>query len=71
MMQMRERMERCEAALRHLDPTAVLDRGYAIVRDSAGSIVRDAAVLAPGQAIAVEFAQGAATATVDTVRAEP
>lgn len=68
MMQTRDRVARCEAALRHLDPTAVLDRGYAIVRDTAGTIVRDAATLAPGQAIAVEFAQGAATATVDTVR---
>lgn len=70
-MHAHERVARCDAALRHLDPTAVLDRGYAIVRDSAGSIVREAAALAPGHVIAVEFAQGAATATVDSVRAEP
>jgi len=63
-----ERVARCEAALRHLDPRAVLDRGYAIVRDDAGAIVRDAAVLAPGHAIAVEFAKGAAAATIDSVR---
>lgn len=63
-----DRVSRCEAALRHLDPTAVLDRGYAIVRDPAGAIVRDAAVLAAGHTIAVEFAKGAAQATIDSVR---
>lgn len=63
-----ERVSRCEAALRHLDPAAVLDRGYAIVRNDTEAIVREAEALLPGGSITIEFARGIATATVDTVR---
>jgi len=58
--------------LRALDPHLTLARGYAIVRDDAGTIVGDAAQLCTGQGLDVQFARGqrrvivAATATQAT-----
>lgn len=63
-----ERLARCETGLRHLDPSAVLDRGYAIVRDDQGRIVRDGATLAVDDRIAIEFAAGDASARVERSR---
>ena len=54
--------------LAHLNPEAVLSRGYAIVAKSSGEIVADASELAAGDRIAVTFARGGADATVDTIR---
>ena len=55
-------------ALSHLGPEAVLERGYAIVRDAAGGIVRDAASLSPGDALEVAFSRGIADAEVTGTR---
>jgi len=62
------RVARLAQSLAHLDPRAVLGRGYAIVADAHGAIVRDASSLAPGAAIEVTLASGGASATVDRVR---
>jgi exodeoxyribonuclease VII large subunit len=43
----------------------VLARGYALVRDGEGRPVRSAATVAPGQALAVQFADGSVQATAD------
>jgi exodeoxyribonuclease VII large subunit len=51
-----------------LSPWATLDRGYAIVRDGSGTIVRDAHVLAPSDPIEVRLARGAVDARVERVR---
>lgn len=50
--------------LRAFDPQNTLARGYAIVRDPGGAIVRDAAQLAAGQRLALAFARGQAWADV-------
>jgi exodeoxyribonuclease VII large subunit len=47
-----------------LAPARVLERGYAVVRDGRGNVVRDAATLATGDAVRVEVATGAFEATV-------
>jgi exodeoxyribonuclease VII large subunit len=63
-----EREARVEALLRslaHLDPRAVLERGYSLVRDSAGRLVRRGADLAVGDRLDITFAQGAARARVE------
>jgi exodeoxyribonuclease VII large subunit len=53
------------AALTALGPGATLERGYAIVRRADdGSILRDAASVEPGSAIAVRLARGEIGATV-------
>jgi exodeoxyribonuclease VII large subunit len=62
------RVARLAQSLAHLDPHAVLGRGYAIVADARGVIVRDAAALVPGASVDITLAEGGATATVDRVR---
>jgi len=58
------RLESLAASLRQLDPFAVLERGYAVVRSADGRIIRDAAELAPGQQIDLTLARGQRKATV-------
>ena len=47
-------------ALTHLDPTRVLGRGYSIVRDADGHVLRSSGALAPGDDLDITFAEGAA-----------
>jgi exodeoxyribonuclease VII large subunit len=61
----RDRLARCGSALAALSPAATLQRGYSIVRDVDGRIVRDAARLAAGARLNLRFAQGEATAVVE------
>lgn len=61
-----ERLNASMRALEHLDPRAVLQRGYSIVRDQRGSIVRDAHSLNAGDPLDIRFAQGNAHARVET-----
>jgi len=56
------------AALEHLNPQAVLERGYAIVRDSHGAVVRDATQLSPGDDVEIALASGAVDARVRSTR---
>jgi exodeoxyribonuclease VII large subunit len=55
------------ATLEALDPVRVLERGYAVVRDAHGAVVRDASELAEGDAVRVAVARGAFTADVTEV----
>jgi exodeoxyribonuclease VII large subunit len=64
----RDRLARSAGALPALSPAATLQRGYSIVRDADGVIVRDAARLAAGDPLTLRFASGAADATVTAVR---
>jgi exodeoxyribonuclease VII large subunit len=50
--------------LRAFDPQHVLARGYALVRDEQGVVIRDAATLAAGQSLAISFGRGDADVTV-------
>ena len=68
------RLEQCDArlefargALGSLNPEAVLARGYSLTHDGRGHIVRDAARLAPGDAITTTFAKGRADSEVRKV----
>ena len=53
--------------LAHLNPQAVLGRGYAIVTARGGEIVEDAARLAIGDDVELAFARGTAGATIKRV----
>ncbi len=71
----RNRIEHAEAEMRalgahlaHLDPRAVLQRGYSVVRDSSGAILRSAGTLLPGDAVDITFSQGGAEARVVRTR---
>ena len=55
---------RLAAGLAHLNPQAVLARGYGIVTNTQGQIVRSSTMLEPGARIAVFFQHGRADAAV-------
>jgi exodeoxyribonuclease VII large subunit len=54
--------------LQSASPASVLNRGFAIVRDAEGRPVTRRAVLAPGQPVAAEFADGEAAMRVEELR---
>jgi exodeoxyribonuclease VII large subunit len=60
-----ENLTRLSLGLVHLDPAAVLDRGYAIARRPDGSVVRASAALRPGDPLELSFARGGATVRVE------
>jgi exodeoxyribonuclease VII large subunit len=59
-----QRMDALAQSVRHLNPQAVLERGYSIVTGADGAIVQDAAAVGIGEAIGVQFARGEAEARV-------
>ena len=61
------RINRIKANLDHLNPHAVLQRGYSIVEKTGGRIVRASAELETGELLRVTFARGAAQARVERV----
>jgi exodeoxyribonuclease VII large subunit len=54
--------------LRVLGPGATLERGYAIVQDDAGAVVREAGAIAVGQRVGVRLAAGRLGARVEEVQ---
>ena len=58
------RFELAGRTLHAVSPLATLDRGYAIVADAAGKVVRDAATLAAGDRVEARLARGRISATV-------
>lgn len=60
----RHALTRLAASLTHLNPEAVLARGYSIVTDDAGKILRDSNTLEPNDQIMVSFHRGRAEARV-------
>jgi len=64
LLQYKVRAERMGSALEILSPLAILERGYALVFDSAGQLVKDAAQVKVGQEISARVARGEIRATV-------
>ncbi len=60
----RSRTAALEQSLAHLSPQAVLQRGYAIVTNTDGAIVHDAATVQVGEDVALTFARGGADARI-------
>ena len=56
--------------LRQLDPKVVLRRGYALVRDESGALVKDAVSLKKGASITVELDKAIINAGVQNARAK-
>ena len=70
---LREALARVESAARAmtaLNPENILRRGFSVARDPSGAPVLDARQLRPGDALALQFARGAADAKVENIRAE-
>jgi exodeoxyribonuclease VII large subunit len=58
------------ARVRSLSPAATLERGYAVVQDGEGRVLRSAAGVRPGTAIGVRLASGRLTATVTSANSD-
>jgi exodeoxyribonuclease VII large subunit len=59
-----EELQQVTARVRALSPQATLDRGYAVVQLSDGSIARDSAALKDGEKLRIRLAQGETSAMV-------
>ncbi len=59
--------EQAEAGLLRFDPLAPLERGYALLHDSQGKLVRSAGSLHPGDKAEIRLVDGSLAATIDTV----
>jgi exodeoxyribonuclease VII large subunit len=57
-------LERLAGSLAALSPLAILDRGYALVFDASGKLLKDAGKVKPGDDISARLARGEITATV-------
>lgn len=61
-------LRRLEQNLRHLSPHSVLERGYSLVQQADGSIVRDSARLQKDENLTLTFAHGKAGVRVESTR---
>lgn len=66
----RSRLDRFTAEINALSPVSILERGYALVFDSGGALVKDAAQLAPGHEISARLAHGSFSAEVKKTRSD-
>jgi exodeoxyribonuclease VII large subunit len=64
LLQYRVRSERLQTALESLSPLAILERGYALVFDSRGQVLKDARRVNAGDEISARLAHGEFHATV-------
>jgi exodeoxyribonuclease VII large subunit len=64
LLQQRSRLEQFSAQIVALSPLAILERGYALVFDASGRLLKDAAQVSPGDDISARLAQGTLAATV-------
>ena len=59
-----EKLLRLTLNLQHLNPNAVLNRGYALVQTHDGAIVRASSQIETGDAVNIRFAEGSAEAEI-------
>lgn len=65
LLRRRSRIEQIEHQLKALSPVAILERGYALVFDSAGKLVKNSAQVDAGDEISARLAHGSLTAKVE------
>ena len=63
----RHRLESCDRDLQARDPAKLLSRGFARVVNARGVVIRQAADLVAGDRVKLRFADGKATARVETI----
>jgi exodeoxyribonuclease VII large subunit len=59
-------VSRLQSHLQHLNPQAVLERGYSITQNAKGKIVRDSSMLRAGEKLHLSFAVGNAQVKVES-----
>ena len=68
LLQHRVHLERFDTALQSLSPLAILDRGYALVFDSSGKLLKSADAVSIDEEISARLAHGQIQATVTKKR---
>lgn len=56
--------------LQDINPLTILERGYALVTDSQGKIIRNAAELAVGDSVEIRVQSGSLSASIDQIRSQ-
>lgn len=69
LLERRVRVERMETALQALSPVAILERGYALVFDASGKLLKDARKVKVGEEISAKLARGTVRARVEGKKA--
>ncbi len=64
LLERKVRLDRMDTALQALSPLAILERGYALVFDSSGKLLKDAAQVKAGDEISARLAKGTVEARV-------
>jgi exodeoxyribonuclease VII large subunit len=67
----RSRFERLQGSLAALSPTAILSRGYALVFDAAGNLVKDVLQINPGDTVRAQLGRGEFAAEIKDIRSAP
>jgi len=70
LLQSRGALDRQTASLEALSPLAILNRGYALVFDRTGMLVKDAARLEVGDEVSARLARGRVRARVTAIEGE-
>jgi exodeoxyribonuclease VII large subunit len=65
LLRQRGRIDQAQQQLKALSPVAILERGYALVFDSAGKLVKSSAQVARGDEVSARLAHGTFTARVE------
>jgi exodeoxyribonuclease VII large subunit len=65
LLRQRSRLDQVQHQLKALSPVAILERGYALVFDSSGNLVKNLAQVEPGHEISARLAHGTFTARVE------
>ena len=68
--QYKQILDRLESNLMHLNPLNILARGYSVVTQPNGHIVRDARALAPGETVNLRFHRGSAISDIQSTSDE-
>ena len=67
LLRRRSRWERAQGSLEALSPKAILARGYALVFDAAGHLIKQASQLKPGEHVRTQLGRGEFMAQVEQV----
>ena len=71
LLRRRARVEQLEHQLKALSPVAILERGYALIFDSEGNLVKDAVQVEAGERISARLARGSVVAKVEKTSTQP
>jgi exodeoxyribonuclease VII large subunit len=68
LLRRRSHLDQIQHQLKALSPLAILERGYALVFDSSGKLVKNSAQVQQGDEVSARLAHGTFTARVEKKR---